>query len=229
MRRRAGRFFFGGCCAALFALLPVRAFAADSFVRRLAERALERGELQEARGDIAQALTSYDEAVRTDTTFAPALLRLGALRERLGDVGEAELLYTRAAAAPEARAAALHARALLRHKLMRRAEALLDLARAAELTPDPHRLRLLGSWYVEERRWTAALSAWRALLAAAERAQDDAAIKEAELTVSALSWLAAETDAVLAGALSPDWVRRSLSRMARRSPAAAQGARKLTP
>ena len=83
-------------------------------MRRLAERALERGIVQEARGDIAQALTSYDEAVRTDSTLGAAALRLGALRERLGDRAEAELLYEHAVAAQETRAEGILRRALLR-------------------------------------------------------------------------------------------------------------------
>jgi hypothetical protein len=63
-----GRLIALGALGAL-ALALVTTFTAsargESFVRRLAERALERGVRQEARGDIAQALTSYDESVRT--------------------------------------------------------------------------------------------------------------------------------------------------------------------
>lgn len=201
---------------------------ADSFVRRLAERALERGAAQEARGDIAQALTSYDEAVRTDSTLGAAALRLGALRERLGDRAEAELLYTHAIGTRDADADALFARALLRSAAQRRKEALLDLAESVSRSPQPARLRLLGSWYVEARTWPAALAVWRALLSDALARGDEAALAEARVTVAALSWLAADTDPVLTGARSPDWVRRSLARAARPAKQA-QGARKLAP
>lgn len=217
--------------AVTFALLlawpaPARA---DSFVRRLAERALERGMAQEARGDIAQALTSYDEAVRTDSTLGVAALRLGALRERLGDRDEAELLYDHATRAPESRAEAYYARALLRLGSQRRREAMSDLAESVSLEPRPDRLRLLGGWYVEARLWPAALAIWRALLSEAEASGDEAERRDARLTVTALSWLASDTDPVLAGGSSQSWVRRSLSRVARPGKGAAQGVRKLTP
>jgi tetratricopeptide (TPR) repeat protein len=210
-------------------LLSAAPAHAESFVRRLAERALERGIQQEARGDIAQALTSYDEAVRTDSTLGQAALRLGGLRERMGDRDEAELLYTHAISAPDTSADAYHARALLRAATQRRRQAVLDLAESVALSPRPERLRLLGGWYVEARSWPAALAVWRAIAAHAQESGTDAERREARLTVTALSWLASDTDPVLAGATSRDWVRRSLSRAARPSKAEAQGARKLTP
>jgi tetratricopeptide (TPR) repeat protein len=202
---------------------------AESFVRRLAERALERGIAQEARGDIAQALTSYDEAVRTDSTLGAAALRLGSLRERLGDPSEAELLYTHAISAPDTAADAYYARALLRSTQHQRAEATRDLAESVARAPQPERLRLLGTWYVETRAWPAALAVWRAIQASATTTGDAAAAREAELTITALSWLASDTDPVLAGSASPDWVRRSLARTARNARGDRQGVRKLTP
>ncbi len=214
----------------LSALSPAPASAhADSFVRRLAERALTRGLAQEARGDIAQALTSYDEAVRADDTFGPALMRLAGLRERLGAPDEAELLYTRATALPGTQGDAFYARALLRNNSNRRQQATLDLAQAVELSGGRERLRLLGAWYVEARAWPAALAVWRAVLADAETSGDAAQSREARLTVSALSWLAIDTDPVLAGTTSPDWTRRSLARAARRAASPVHGVRKLTP
>jgi tetratricopeptide (TPR) repeat protein len=187
---------------------------------------------QEARGDIAQALTSYDEAVRTDSTLGAAAIRLGGLRERMGDREEAELLYTHATSAPETSADAYWARALLRNGAQRRREAIADLAESVARSPQPARLRLLGGWYVEARLWPAALAIWRALAAQAEQAGNDAERREARLTVSALSWLAGDADPVQAGESSNDWVRRSLARAARPARDArreAQGVRKLTP
>ncbi len=203
--------------------------AADSFVRRLAERALERGIAQEARGDIAQALTSYDEAVRTDSTLGSAALRLGSLRERLGDPSEAELLYTHATSTAESAADAYYARALLRSTQHQRAQATADLAQSVARSPEPDRLRLLGNWYVEARTWPAALAVWRSLYASSSAAGDAAGAREAQLTITALAWLASDTDPVLAGATSPDWVRRSLARAARNARGERQGTRKLTP
>lgn len=208
---------------------PGSARAADSFVRRLAQRALERGLAQEARGDIAQALTSYDEAVRTDSTLGAAALRLGSLRERMGDRAEAELLYTHAIGARETSADAYYARALLRNAAQERASALIDLAESVARAPRPERLQLLGTWYVEGRSWPAALAVWRALLAHATEVGDESALREARVTVAALSWLASDTDPVQAGASSPDWVRRSLARAVRRAQGDAQGVRKLAP
>jgi len=88
---------------------------------------------------------------------------------------------------------------------------------------------LLGGWYVEARIWPAALATWRALEASAETAGNEAELREARITVAALSWLASDTDPVLAGATSNDWVRRSLARAARPAKTEPQGARKLTP
>jgi tetratricopeptide (TPR) repeat protein len=202
---------------------------AESFVRRLAERALERGIAQEERGDIAQALTSYDEAVRTDSTLGAAALRLGSLRERMGDPAEAELLYTRALSASESGALAYFARGMLRNAAHRRREATADVAAAVALSPQPAWLRVLGGWYVEARLWPAALATWRALVADAEATGNQAELREARLTVAALSWLASDTDPVLAGISSSDWVRRSLARAARPARSEAHGVRKLTP
>jgi tetratricopeptide (TPR) repeat protein len=205
---------------------------AESFVRRLAERALERGLQQEARGDIAQALTSYDEAVRTDSTLGAAAMRLGGLRERMGDREEAEMLYTHALSAPESAADAYYARALLRNGAQRRKEALADLAESVALSPVPARLRVLGGWYVEARLWPAALAIWRALAAEAAAEANEAELREARLTVTALSWLAGDADPVLTGDDSTDWARRSIARVARPVRSAlrrGQGVRKLTP
>lgn len=212
--------------ALLVAAGPARA---DSFVRRLAERALERGVAQERRGDIAQALSSYDEAVRTDSTLGAAALRLGSLRERLGDKEEAELLYGHAIRAPETSADGYYARALLRNANRQRGAAAADLAESVARSAVPERLHLLGAWYVEARSWPAALAVWRALQAAAEARGDAAALREARVTVAALCWLAGDTDPVQAGVSSPDWIRRSLARSARRSKSEAQGVRKLAP
>ena len=228
MPRRGGAALCG--CALALAVAGAAAPArAESFVRRLAERALERGIAQEARGDIAQALTSYDEAVRTDTTLGAAALRLGGLRERMGDRAEAELLYSQALSAPEASADAYYARALLRAAGQRRREATSDLAESVALSPRVERLRMLGGWYVEARSWPAALAIWRALEASADMTGSAAEQREARVTVAALSWLASDTDPVMAGATSSDWVRRSLARAARPAKSEAQGARKLTP
>lgn len=214
---------------AALGLLSPQPVRAESFVRNLAQRALERGIAQEARGDIAQALTSYDEAVRTDTTLGVAALRLGSLRERMGDREEAELLYSHATSSVDAAGDAYFARALLRNAAKRRQEAVLDLGQAVAIEPRPERLRLLGAWYVEASLWPAALAVYRALLADAEAQADEAQQRDARLTVTALSWLAIDTDPVLSGATSTDWVRRSLARAARPRKREAQGARKLTP
>jgi hypothetical protein len=118
---------------------------------------------------------------------------------------------------------------MLRNGAHRRREAEADVAEAVALSPQPAWLRVLGGWYVEARRWPAALAIWRALAADAEAAGNQAELREARLTVAALSWLASDTDPVLAGTSSNDWVRRSLSRAARPARSEAHGVRKLTP
>ena len=104
-----------------------------------------------------------------------------------------------------------------------------DLAESVAISPLPARLHLLGDWYVEARIWPAALAIWRALLSAAQDSGDERALREARLTVAALSWLASDTDPVLLGRSSDRWERRALARAARATRAETHGARKLTP
>jgi hypothetical protein len=88
---------------------------------------------------------------------------------------------------------------------------------------------VLAGWYVEAHLWPAALAVWRALAADAQASGNAIELRDARVTVAALSWLAGDADPVLAGATSNDWVRRSLARAARPAKSEAQGARKLTP
>src|SRR5262249_5106940 len=154
---------------------------------------------------------------------------LGSLRERMGDRDEAELLYAHAITDPKTAADAYFARALLRNGAGRRSEAVADLRESVGQNPEPERLRVLGGWYVEAHLWPAALAIWRALEADAAERGNEAELRDARVTVAALSWLAADTDPVLAGIGSKDWVRRSLARAARPVKHEAQGVRKLTP
>ena len=163
-------------------------------------------------------------------TFVPIANPLAySKRERMGDREEAELLYSHATSSADAAGDAYFARALLRNALQRRKEAVLDLGEAVAISPRPERLRLLGSWYVEASLWPAALAVYRTLLADAEASGDEAAERDARLTVTALSWLASDSDPVLSGISSPDWARRSLARAARPRKREPQGVRKLTP
>jgi hypothetical protein len=159
----------------------------------------------------------------------------------MGDSDQAELLYAHAIEAPETAAEAYFARAMLRNAAQKRRDAMADLTESVALSPKPERLQVLAGWYVEARLWTAALTAFRALLEDAREGGTTLDRHDAELTVAALSWLAGDSDPVLSGSDSESWVRRSLATLARSAAKAAaprtqahrlppaQGARKLTP
>jgi tetratricopeptide (TPR) repeat protein len=171
-----------------------------------------------ARGDAALALTAYTEAIQTDRSFGPAYLGLGSLREALADYGEADRLYEMAAQLPEAAPEAHARRAGLHKRLGREVEALRELEIAVRLDPTAHaRVRQLASWYAERQVWPAALAISRQLLNELERSSAPAEeIAAARIQVQALTVLAADADPVTSGNTHPSWVRRALSRAARR-------------
>jgi tetratricopeptide (TPR) repeat protein len=184
--------------------------------RSLAEDELRRARNLEARGDVALALRAYTEALRIDSGLGEGYLGLARLRRGLGDLREAEMLYTRAVSVAEVRGRALFGRALIRRNDGRRHEAMLDLEQSVALEPDPTALATLAGWYVEGDNWPAALAAWRRLGQLRLEAGDSAGLREARISIAALSVLAAEADAVTAVPEEAGWARRALARIARR-------------
>ena len=168
-------------------------------------------------GNVLSALATYSRAVALNSQCGAATLELASLRARLGDFSEAERLFNRAvhlrAHAPEA----FKARAVMRRKQGQRAAALSDLGAAVAMRPDDiENIRLLADWFIEERAWPAALAQCRALVRILDERQQASELEQAELRVRALAIMAAETDPVAEGAASENWVRRSLSKLARR-------------
>lgn len=189
--------------------------AAPNWTRRLAVDRTDRAAALAARGDTAQALTAYTEALRLDETYGPAWLGFGELRELFGDSKQAELAYTRALDFPETRARGFEARSRLYERSGRANEALDDLAAAAELDPTPARLRELGRRFAARRAWPAALAVARRLLTELDPSSSEA--RAVRIEVQALSRLAAETDPVQLGGDRRGWVRRALARASARS------------
>lgn len=184
-----------------------------SSARELVRRAAE----YRKRGEGALALAEYNEALRLDPSYADAYLGLASTREAMGDLGEAERVYDLAARSSEGRADALTGRARVRRALGRDADAIRDLEAAVALAPDPARLKLLASWYVERRTWPAALVAWRRVQALLE-AENGPEHDEARVRVQALTLLASDSDPVALGADGDaGWVRRALATIARRT------------
>jgi len=169
-----------------------------------------------ARGDVLSALRTYSEAVALYPRCGRATLELASLRANLGDYSEAERLFDRAVHLREHAPAAFKARAIMRRKQGQRAAALSDLGAAVAMRPnDIDSVRLLADWFIEERVWPAALAQCRALVRLLDESERDAELAQAELKVRALAIMAAETDPVADGARSENWVRRSLSKLAR--------------
>jgi tetratricopeptide (TPR) repeat protein len=166
------------------------------------------------RRDILQALTVYSRAVTLDPTCASALLELARLRAQLGDMVEADRLYARALRQSGARAQIYRERALVRRRQGYTMDAADDLRAAIEHgASDLATLRLLASWYVELRAWPAALAQYRVIvqMLSDSRAADELGVARVQLR--ALVVMAAETDPVLNGADSDNWVRRSMSHL----------------
>lgn len=183
--------------------------------RIAAETYLERAERARARGDSLGALTAFTEALRADPTLGRAYFALAELRIALGDVDEAERLLGRATSLADVRAEALSRRALLYRQQRRDELALDDLRSAVASEPTLERLRPLANFYVERRAWVAALSVWRSVAAHPELTPDAAEAREVSDTVSALSVLAGEADAVQHAMGERSDVRRTLQRHAR--------------
>jgi tetratricopeptide (TPR) repeat protein len=193
----------------LYALPAAAQEAAPSSTRKLAADRTERARTLAARGDTAQALSAYVEALRLDDSYGPAWLGFGELRELFGDSKQAELAYTRALDFSDTRARAFEARSRLFDRTGRADDALADLAAACELEATPARLRELGRRFAARRAWPAALATARRLLTLLDPSSSEA--RAAGIEVQALSRLAAETDPVRLGSSGRGWIRRALA------------------
>jgi tetratricopeptide (TPR) repeat protein len=192
------------------------AVSRDGWSRRLARSHFERALELERRGDIAQALREYTEAIAIDSTLGDAYSHLGALRERLGDTREAELVYSEAVRLGDTRAQALLDRSHLLRAAGRSALALRDLEASVELEASREALAELARQYVEIQAWSAALATLRRI-ANSPAANDDPTLHETtRLEIRALRILAAETDPSTQHAKKHDWVARALISIARR-------------
>lgn len=197
--------------------------AAGSWATQRARALTARAQRYAERGDVTYALSAYNEAIQTDPTYGVAYLGMAELRAALSDYGEADRLYEMAAQLPDSAGEARARRAALFKKQGREELALREMEAAARLEPQsPARQRELASWYVELRAWPAALAVFRQLLGQLEAngasAEETA---QARVQVQALTLLAADSDPVVNGKTHPSWVRRTLSRLARRALGAA--------
>lgn len=188
---------------------------AARWTRLAAEAWLERAQTRARRGDTAEAITAYTEALRIDPSSGAACLGLAELRAALGDALEAERLLARATRIGEVRAEALTRRAQLYLSEQKPELALLDLQAAAATEPQPQRLRALASFYVARRAWVAALAVFRELRDRLPEQASESERREAEDTVAALTALAAEADGTQHDMAELDWVRKALRHMAR--------------
>ncbi len=195
---------------------PATAAAAEGWSRRLARSHFERALILEQRGDIAQALREYTEAIAIDSTLGDAYAHLGSLRERMGDAREAELVYSEGLRLGDSRAQTLLARSHLHRAAGRSSQALADLEASVELDPTRPALEELARDYVEAHAFSAALATFRRILSLAQNSGDSSAIETARLEVRALRVLAAETDPSTQRAKRHDWVGRALISISRR-------------
>ncbi len=188
----------------------------ESWATRSAQHWHAKGQRYEQHRGYARALDAYARAVRADSTFGPAYIAMARLREQMADFDEAELIYGRAIQLPAVAAEALARRAALRRRLGRHSEALRDLEAAIQIgSDDPEHLELVARWYVEERNWSAAL-AWHRRLEATLRGNGETTrADQVRVGIRALVVLAGDTDPVSAGRDHPNWVRRSLAKLAR--------------
>ncbi len=230
MTRRVARQARGSVCAFVALQLvgftrPAHAIPAGPEVA--AAELVREAHAHEAAREDDLALRRYAEALALDPTGGDAYLGLGALRLRLGDPREAARVYDLALSHIPGLPPALLGRAQARRTLGALTEADADLAAYAESTDGatdmktdgPARdaaLRQLAGWYAEEGRPLAQLAVWRRLLALAEEHRDDAARKEARLTVHALELLVTGVDPVREPPREASPVRRGMARMEKR-------------
>lgn len=170
-----------------------------------------------ARGEAEAAIARYVEALRLDTTYAPAYLGLAAQYEARGDFTEAERTYAVGLDHVPGFTAALVSRGRLRARLGRAAEAIGDLEAAASIDAAALPvLRELAAAYVAVRALPAALAVTRRMAAEADRAGDATAATEARVQARALSLLVGDADPVAAGRAGRGAVRSALARLAKR-------------
>ena len=189
----------------------------ESWATRAARTLAERGQRARLQGDLGNAARHFHEAVRMDPTYAPGYLGLGQVREDLGDYGQALRTYERATRLRSGGDDAFERLARLSRRLGKKQQSLAALEAAVQLNPSEQtRLELLARWYVEHKAWPAALSLWRRIV---DRLRNQNAgeseVQRAELQVAALSLLAGDSDPT--AATDPNWIRRSLSHIAKRN------------
>jgi tetratricopeptide (TPR) repeat protein len=188
--------------------------APEPWARSAARGLVERAAQLERRGDTADAMRVYNEAIRMDPSFGRAYLALARVRHSLRDFGEAERLYSAAVRLPDTAADALEQRARMQRDRGNERGAFTDLRAAIELDPNAHgRLRTLAAWYVERQAWPAALAAFRRLAATLESTGTREELRQARVQIRALGLLAGDADPVTAGHDHPSAVRRSLARI----------------
>lgn len=215
---RLGRALF----PALLALSVVGSARAETpqfdgarWTRLAAQSWLERAQARARRGDTAEAITAYTEALRIDPSSGAACLELAELRLALGDQHEAERLLSQATRISEVRAEAFGRRARLYLAQQRSDLALLDLQAAAASDSNPDRLRDLASFFVQRREWAAALAILRKVRLSLPTQTSAAKLRETDDTVAALAALSAEADGVQHDMAELDWVRRALRHLSR--------------
>jgi tetratricopeptide (TPR) repeat protein len=197
----------------------------SSWPRRAAEAWLTRARASLARGDTANAISAYTEALRVDPNFGDALLELAEIRMALGDTQQTEWLLSRAASLRDSRARGLLKRARFYTATGRAELALADLsAAAANDPPSAEVLRELAAHYVRHRAWVAALAVQRRLASSTQGQASADDRRDAETTLQALAALAAEADAAQHALPERGWVRAALRRHAAPARVAQRGA-----
>jgi tetratricopeptide (TPR) repeat protein len=202
-------------CSSLAASAQTARLDAARWTRMAAESWLERAQARVRRGDTAEAITAYTEALRVDPDSGVACLELAELRRALGDMREAERLLNQATRISDVRTEALARRAQLYLSQQRSDLALLDLQAAVASDPTPQRLRELASFYLHRQAWVAALAVFRKLQSSLAAQTSEAELREAEETISALAALSAEADGAQHDMAELHWVRRALRHVAR--------------
>lgn len=180
---------------------------------------VERGQYYERRGQRANALRDYTDAVQFSPHLTQALLALARLRWELEDYREAEQLYERLFARG-------HATPEVLQRLASRATARGDTAAAERLRTRVCRLRAaasnesnasaiqaceqLAQSYERSGLYVAALPIWRSIA----RRQPTSQL---QVHIAALEMLVEELDPVGAGKRERNWVRQMLYVLNRRT------------
>ena len=185
----------------------------ENWATQRARTLTEQGRAHRKSGDTGRAIARFNEALAIDATFGDAYLELASLREASGELDEAERVLSVGLERIPGFVEGVAARGDLYARAKRYEDATTTFLQLSTMKPDDEpTLQKVMINATRARLLPVALASARRLASLAARRDDQAALKDARLTVRALSRLLGEVDPVAHGLRLTDPVRRALAR-----------------